>query len=131
MFEKETTRYSLLEKPGFEVMKLNFYRDLEAGFGLIQSFLAEETGDYVKSFLSIDLSRAGGRGQVGAGEEGDECSAAYKALLHKAGFQSDGKKVKFEGNKEINDGLCGGVDPSKGITYEQAGGLVRGRLGRV
>ena len=119
MFEKETTRYSLLEKKGFEVMKLNFYRDLEAGFGLIQSFLAEESGDYVKSFLSINL------GEPDAGDKSAEVRrarvvAAYKAVLHRAGFQSDGKKVKFEGNKEINDKLCGGVDPSVGITYEEA-----------
>lgn len=119
MFKKDTTRYSLMEKDGFEVMKLNFFRDLEAGFGLIQSFLGEESGDYVKSFLSIDLSPP---------EEGDQSAkvrrtrvqAAYKALLHKAGFESDGQKVRFEGNKQINEGLCGGVDPSKGITYEQA-----------
>ncbi len=119
MFEKETTRYSLLEKEGFEVMKLNFYRDLEAGFGLIQSFLAEETGDYVKSFLSINL------GETDAGDKSAQVRrarvvAAYKAVLHRAGFQSDEKKIKFEGNKEINEGLCGGVDPSEGITYEQA-----------
>lgn len=119
MFKKDTTRYSLMDKDGFEVMKLNFYRDLEAGFGLLQSFLGEETGDYVKSFLSIDLSPP---------EEGDQSAkvrrarvqAAYRALLHKAGFESDKKKVTFEGNKEINERLCGGVDPSQGITYEQA-----------
>ena len=40
--QSETTRYSLHEKPGFEVMKLNFFPDLEAGFGLLQSFLAEK-----------------------------------------------------------------------------------------
>jgi DNA helicase HerA-like ATPase len=119
MFEKETTRYSLLAKEGFEVMKLNFYRDLEAGFGLIQSFLAEETGDYVKSFLSIDLSEPEA-GDKSATVRRGRVVAAYKALLHKAGFQSDGQKIKFEGNNEINEGLCAGVDPSKGITYEQA-----------
>lgn len=32
LFKNETTRYSLQEKPGFEVMKLNFYSDIEAGF---------------------------------------------------------------------------------------------------
>jgi hypothetical protein len=111
MFEEDTTRYSLLEKEGFEVMKLKFYRDLEAGFGLIQSSLANETGDYVKSFLSIDLSDA---------EEGDQSAkvrrarvvAAYKAVLFRAGFVSDGRKVKFEGNN--------GKDPSAGLTYDEA-----------
>jgi hypothetical protein len=118
MFDKETTRYSLMEKPGFKVMKLNFYSDVMAGFGLLQSFLADDTADYVRSFLSIDLSEP---------EEGDQSAkvrrarvqAAYKACLHKAGFASDGGKVKFQGNKELNDFL-GGIDPARGLTYEQA-----------
>lgn len=118
MFKDETTRYSLLEKVDFKVMKLNFYSNLEAGFGLIQSFLSEETADYVKSFLSIDLSEP---------DEGDHSAkirkarvfAAYKALLFKAGFASDGQKVKFEGKKEVNE-FAGGKDPSRGLTYDEA-----------
>src|SRR5690606_24864391 len=50
LFEDSTKRYSLLEKSGFTVMKLNFYRDVEAGFGLLQSFLADDGSDYVRSF---------------------------------------------------------------------------------
>lgn len=119
LFKKDTTRYSLLEKPGFEVMKLNFYQDIEAGFGLIQSFMSEEPGDYVKSFLSIDMSEP---------EEVDESVktrrarllAAYKAVLNRAGFAGDGKKVYFEGNKELNAAIGGDKDPSKGMTYEEA-----------
>ena len=118
MFKKDTTRYSLLEKEGFEVMKLNFYKDLEAGFGLLQSFLAEESGDYVKSFLSIDLSSPEETDQSVQVRHG-RVVAAYKALLYKAGFASDGAKVKFEGSKETN-AIAGGVDPKPGINYSQA-----------
>lgn len=118
MFEKDTTRYSLLEKPGFEVMKLNFYQDLDAGFGLIQSFLAEESGDYVKSFLAIDLSMPEDADQS-AKTRRNRVIAAYKAVLYKAGFASDGRKVRFEGNKDVNR-IAGGRDPSKGLTYEEA-----------
>jgi DNA helicase HerA-like ATPase len=119
MFQRDTTRYSLLEKLGFEVMKLNFYRDLEAGFGLIQSFLTEETGDYVKSFLAIDLSEPEAGDQSVAVRRA-RVVAAYKALLYRAGFASDGQKVKFEGNKDVN-AIAGGKDPSRGLTYEEAG----------
>lgn len=118
MFKKDTTRYSLLEKEGFEVMKLNFYNDLEAGFGLLQSFLADETGDYVKSFLSIDLSEPDEVEQSAKVRHG-RVVAAYKALLYKAGFATDGSKVKFDGSKETN-AMAGGVDPKVGITYAQA-----------
>src|SRR5207253_2823864 len=50
IFAKQTTRYSVISKPGFKVMKVNFYQDVESGFELVRSYLAEETGDYVKSF---------------------------------------------------------------------------------
>jgi DNA helicase HerA-like ATPase len=118
MFQKDTTRYSLLEKPGFEVMKLNFYKDLEAGFGLIQSFLSEEAGDYVKSFLAIDLSEPEENDQSVKVRRG-RVVAAYKALLHRAGFASDGQKVKFQGNKDVN-AIAGGKDPSRGLGYDEA-----------
>ena len=129
MFEKETTRYSLLEKPGFEVMKLNFYRDLEAGFGLIQSFLAEESGDYVKSFLSINL------GEPDAGDKSAQVRrarvvAAYKAVLHRAGFQSDGKKVKFEGTRRSTTD-CAEASIHRGDHVRAGRGLVCRRVGRV
>ncbi len=118
MFEQDTSRYSLLEKPGFTVMKLNFYRDVEAGYGLLQSFLSEDSSDYVRSFLAVDLSPASAD-DVSAKTRKDRVIAAYKACLSAAGFTPDSQKIRFEGNKELNK-LAGGIDPSKGITPEQA-----------
>jgi DNA helicase HerA-like ATPase len=118
MFKKGTTRYSLQEKAGFEVMRLNFYQDVEDGFGMIQAFLADESADYVGSFLSIDLAEVDA-GDYSIKKRRDRVRAAYKALLFKAGFQSDGKKVYFEGNKDVNQ-IVGNVDPKKGLTYEEA-----------
>jgi DNA helicase HerA-like ATPase len=118
LFKSETTRYSLQEKPGFEVMKLNFFSDIEAGFGLLHSFLADESADYVRSFLSIDLSEVE-QEDVSAKTRRERVLAAYKACLFAAGFKSDNKKTKFQGNKELN-ALAGGIDPSQGVTYEDA-----------
>jgi DNA helicase HerA-like ATPase len=118
MFEQDTSRYSLLEKPGFTVMKLNFYRDVEAGYGLLQSFLGEKPVDYVGSFLALDLSPAPAD-DFSAKTRKDRIIAAYKACLYAAGFTPDGQKIKFEGNEDINK-LAAGIDPSKGITPEQA-----------
>lgn len=56
LYKDNTIRYSVLEKPGFKVMKVNFYQDIIAGFELLKSYLADEPGDYVKSLLSIDFS---------------------------------------------------------------------------
>lgn len=118
LFREQTSRYSLLEKPGFNVMKLNFYGEIEAGFGLIQSFLSDENADYVRSFLAVDLSLADD-GDRSTKTRRERVIAAYKALLYRAGFASDGKRVKFQGNAEVNK-LAGGRDPSQGLTYAEA-----------
>jgi hypothetical protein len=118
LFKSDTTRYSLQEKPGFEVMKLNFFSDLQAGFGLLQSFLAEDTSDYVRSFLAVDFEQPPSDDHS-ATTRYERIVAAYKACLYKAGFASDKKKIKFAGNKELN-ALAGGIDPSKGISYDDA-----------
>lgn len=118
LFQKETTRYSLQEKQGFQVMKLNFFSDIEAGFGLLQSFLAADTSDYVRSFLAIDLE-APAPEDKSASTRHERIVAAYKACLYQAGFEEDKQKIKFAGHAELN-GLAGGVDPSKGVTYAEA-----------
>jgi hypothetical protein len=118
LFKTETTRYSLMEKEGFKVMKLNFFAEVAAGFGLLQGYLSEETGDYVRSFLAIDLTSPPD-GDKSATTRHERLVAAYKACLYAAGFEPDGKKVTFQGNAKIN-GLAGGLDPSKGISYQEA-----------
>jgi len=118
MFAGDTTRYSLLEKPGFEVMKLNFHGDIEAGFGLLQSFLAEDDSDYVRSFLSIDLSPAA-QDDFEAKTRKDRTIAAYRACLVAAGFTCGTQKIKFQGNKDVNQ-IAGGIDPSLGLSGEDA-----------
>ena len=118
MFKDETTRYSLLEKPGFAVMRLNFYGELEAGFGLIQTFLSDDGADYVKSFLAIDFSSTD-QGDQSAKIRRARVVAAYKALLYKAGFAPDGGRVVFSGNADVNR-IAGGKDPRRGLTYAEA-----------
>lgn len=118
MFQSETTRYSLQEKEGFEVMKLNFFSDLSAGYGLLQSFLADDGADYLRSFLAIDFAEPA-PDDFSANTRYQRIVSAYKACLHRAGFESDKKTIKFDGNKDLN-ALAAGIDPSKGISYEQA-----------
>ena len=56
MYVDKVTRYSTIKKDGFKVMKPNFYRDVEQGFGLLRGLLAEDESDYVKSFCSLDFT---------------------------------------------------------------------------
>jgi hypothetical protein len=44
LYKKETVRYSVLEKEGFEILKVNFYSEIEAGFNLIVNHF-KESGD--------------------------------------------------------------------------------------
>jgi hypothetical protein len=117
LFASKTTRYSLLDKPGFVVMKLNFHRDIEAGFGLLQSFMADDTSDYVRSFLSIDLAPVPADDHS-AKTRYDRLVGAYRACLFAAGFAGK-EKIKFTGNKEVNK-IAGDLDPSNGLSGEEA-----------
>lgn len=118
LFDDRTTRYSLLEKPGFKVMKLNFHKDLEAGFGLVHAFLSLDGADYVNSFLSIDMT-APSEGDVARSTRLDRVVAAYRACLYRAGFSLGTLRIKFQGNKELNE-LAGDLDPTKGLSGDEA-----------
>jgi hypothetical protein len=119
LFKEKTLRYSLEKKDGFKVMKLNFHRDLEAGYGMLQQFLSETEGDYVRSFLSIDLTRPSEE-DFAAKTRWDRLTAAYRAVLHRAGFGAGNEKVSFQGSAEAN-AIAGGLDPKSGLTLDQAG----------
>jgi DNA helicase HerA-like ATPase len=123
LYRPLVTRYSVLEKPGFKVMKVNFYRDLASGFELVRSHLALENADYAKSFLSADLTEPEDRNDFSAVTRYERKRAAYLCCLYRAGFKvPDGFRMKFQGNKELNRMARedGGLDPNKGLTPEQA-----------
>lgn len=125
IFEKYsdiTTRYSVLEKPGFKVMKVNFYKEIQAGFELICSMFAEESGDYIKSFMAINLEKPDPRSRNEYIRWERKC-AVYQCCLKMAGFEEpNGHKVCFQGNKDIDDKIVQGrtIEPSKGINLNDA-----------
>ena len=125
IFEKYsqiTTRYSVLDKPNFKVLKVNFYNDISVGFELICSLLAEESGDYIKSFISVDLEEP--REKSGSAYiRWARKSAVYQCCLKAAGFPvPHNHRVKFQGNNNINSRIIQGrvIDPSKGIDLDDA-----------
>jgi DNA helicase HerA-like ATPase len=119
----DVTRYSVLEKPGFKVMKLNFYRDVDAGYGLLASLLGDDSADYTRAFCSIDWEKPD-PADKGATTRYDRRVAAYKACLYAAGFRvPSGERVKFTSSAEIRSSKIPGLDgvePSKGLTLEDA-----------
>jgi len=122
MYKEQVTRYSVREKPGFKVMKVNFYRDPAAGFELVRSALALEGADYARSFLSVDLTAPEDKMDVSAMTRYNRVLSAYLCCLHKAGLKAPvGFKVTFTGNQEINSKVKQtGLDPSSGISLDEA-----------
>ena len=123
LYSDQVTRYSVLEKENFKVMKVNFYRDIASGFELVRSHLAEDTSDYVKSFLSIDLSEPEDGSDYSAKTRYERVKAAYLCCLYRAGFEPPRDfKVKFSGNAQLNGaiGSSGGINPDGGISLESA-----------
>jgi hypothetical protein len=122
LFKNLVTRYSVIQKPDFKVMKVNFYTELLSGFELISNHLenVEKPVDYVNSFLAVDLNEPEDPDDFSSKTRYQRKRAAYLCCLYRAGFiPPRDTKVSFSGNEELND-LAGGIDPSRNISLEQA-----------
>jgi len=119
LFKEDTVRYSVLEKgEDFKVMKTNFYMNIEGGFELIKSLLAEEKSDYISSFCSINLSPPEDPTDYSEKTRYERKVAAYKCCLKAAGFDpGSNSRIRFSGKKELND--YSKVDPKNGISLDE------------
>lgn len=123
LFSEQVTRYSVLEKTGFQVMKMNFYAQVEAGFELMCSFLNEMPGDYIRSFTAVDISEPEDPEDKSAIIRWERKKAAYQCCLFAAGFDPpDNYIVNFQGNAELNAMVTekSSINPSKGISLQNA-----------
>lgn len=119
LFRDDVIRYSVLEKEGFRVMKTNFYTDILAGFELIRSYLQSDGGDYVRSFLSVELNPPEDDQDFSEKTRYERKLAAYLCCLHQAGFKAPSDfKVRFKANNELKDLISG--DPASGMSLERA-----------
>jgi hypothetical protein len=124
LFKDLTIRYSTIPKVGFKVMKVNFYRDVIAGFELVRTHLSRSTGNYIDSFKVVDFQKPEDYDtNQSAKTRYDRKVAAYQCCLYRAGFKAPPNfKVSFSGNAKLNELVQegGGLDPSKGISLDQA-----------
>ncbi len=124
MYKEKVVRYSVLNKDGFQVMKVNFYKQISAGFELIKSYLSTDTADFVKSFLAVALEEPTDKLDKSAVCRWERKRAAYLCCLKLAGFSlpSDMKIIKFTGNSYLNKLVKkdGSLEPTKGISFDQA-----------
>jgi DNA helicase HerA-like ATPase len=122
-YEDDVTKYSVLKKDGFTVMKVNFFKQIQSGFELVKSFLYDENGDYVKSLLAIDLTEPE-KSDKSAYIRWERKIAAYLCCLHSAKFSlpTDMTTIKFTGNDELNKLVKsdGSLKPDNGISFDEA-----------
>jgi hypothetical protein len=124
LYQHQTIRYSTIPKPGFKVMKVNFYRDVLSGFELVRSHLGQSTGNYIESFCAVDLTKPGDYStNMASSTRYDRKVAAYLCCLHRAGFPAPKDfKVRFRGNDKLNRLVKsdGSLNPERGLQLEDA-----------
>jgi hypothetical protein len=121
MYQDKVTRFSIMDKPGFKVMKTNFYEDIEAGFELLKVLLVDDTARFVTAFRTIDFMLPEERKKDQAFMTRYKRKiAAYKCCLYLAGFPIKSNFIEFPGENTTLNPLASGINPAKGITFEQA-----------
>ncbi len=128
IYPKDTVRYRMMETPGFEELRTNFYDQLNEGFGIIQRELESAnrvTTDYVRAFVNLSLDRPDEQ-ERGEYVRWQVRVAAYKTLLFVAGFAPPANhRVSFQANQQVRRAVEEQAghdfpDPSKGLTLAQA-----------
>ena len=103
LYEEDVTRYSILEKDAFKVMKLNFYRQVLEGFGMIRARLQDDGAIYTKAFLNVNWDEPDPEDRSATTRHGRRL-ACYQAILEAAGFPvPPGHRVSFTGTRVVND----------------------------
>lgn len=124
IFKEKTERYSITEKQNFQVMKINFYKEIESGFELIRAFpgVADDNSKYIMNFRSAMLEKPSDyASNKSAQTRYDRVVSAYHCCLFRAGFvPPDSFKTKFSVNQDIRTEIDSSVNPANGLTLEAA-----------
>lgn len=111
IFEKykdKTQRYSILDKneDGFNIMKVNFYQDIETGFDYILQYLEDDKSDYLTGFKVVSFLRPE-KDDYSGWRTFNKHKSIYFCCLDKAGFKTKQKiELKITINEEIENLLA-------------------------
>ena len=133
LYKDSVERYSIVDKTseGFKVLKVNFFKEIQAGFQLIANGLSNQEPTYIKGFCTIDLNQPENYHKSPDEKTSDERNAAiaydkkvalYKCCLKEAGFPvpSGSERVKFYGDADTVNKILPDIKPHSGITLDQA-----------
>lgn len=123
LYKEKTERYSIVEKDGFKVLKVNFYKEVSSGFELIRSHpsVADDGTRFMAAFRSVVLEKPEDYNtDVSAKTRYDRRLAVYHAILHRAGFKAPtGFQLKFTANADVRKLVNDQVDPGKGLSLAE------------
>ena len=123
LYQEQTVRYSTVKKEGFLEMKVNFYQEIENGFELIKNYqtIKDSASGYIRSFITVDLTKPEDYNDFSTKARYDRKVAVYLCCLYKAGFKPNRNfKVKFSANKDVRNDVALNIDPSSGLSLEEA-----------
>ena len=119
LYEEDVTRYSILQKLGFKVMKLNFYRQVSEGFEMVRARLQDDGAIYTQAFLNVNWEDPDPEDRSATTRHGRRL-ACYLAILEAAGLQvPSGHSIRFAGTQAVDEAT--GLRPINGVTPEEAG----------
>ncbi len=131
MYPDQTVAYRLLSSEGFRLLRVNFFLELGEGHTIIRQVLREESGvsgaQDVTNFLSASFEEPDAA-EVGRHHRWEIKCAAYRALLHRAGFETPAHfRLRFQVAAAVHAAVQAqaavGVtlaDPRNGLNLDQA-----------
>ena len=107
LFREETIRYSTHPKDGFRELKINFYNELDVGFGLISDDpqVSDDSTRFVSNFKNVVLVRPDPE-NVAETQRWERRRAVYFCILYEAGFAAPADfQVRFSANAAVRDAV--------------------------
>lgn len=123
LYKSKTVLYSVREKEGFKVLRVNFFNELENGFELIKEFpsIRDDSTRYISNFRSVIMKDLDLDAPPNERTKHERKVAVYFCILHKAGFtHPDGCIVRFRVAKKVRDAVDPQIDPSGGLSLDAA-----------
>jgi DNA helicase HerA-like ATPase len=123
LYKSKTVLYSVLEKPGFKVLKVNFYNEVANGFELVKEYprIRDDETRFITNFRSVLLEKPDDYSDHSVKTRHDRKVAVYLCILYKAGFSPPpGIRISFAASKEVRQAVDPEVDLTSGLTLEEA-----------
>lgn len=109
VYPTQTIRYRMLETTGFKDLRNNFFEQLNEGFSIIKRELEDAgrvSSDYIRLFVNISLDEPDKR-EWSEHNRWEVRIAAYKTLLHKAGFPPPSRaRISFSASNDIRQAVA-------------------------